>query len=44
MPATMFSWALFAFFVGGAIGGWIVVFALGQEIVQRYKVKKRRRY
>ena len=33
MPENMFQWLWYAFFFGGAIGGWIIIAMCGAEVV-----------
>jgi hypothetical protein len=42
MPETVIAWGLFTFFAGGALGGWIVLFAIAPEIYQRFVLKRKR--
>ena len=31
MPSTGLAWAMFAFFAGGALGGWVVLYLFLRE-------------
>lgn len=33
MPETFIAWIMFAFFAGGSLGGWIVLYLWAQDKV-----------
>jgi hypothetical protein len=42
MPETVIAWGLFTFFAGGALGGWIVLFAIAPEVFHKFWPKRKR--
>lgn len=39
MPDSFISWAMFAFFAGGAAGGWAVLYLVAAEKIREWRAK-----
>jgi hypothetical protein len=40
MPENGYQWAWFVFFVGGTIGGWIILYLIATAAVREFRVRR----